>query len=200
MSNFDSRAREWDNNPDRARRAEAVAAAIRRQVPLRSDMEALEYGCGTGLLSFALRPYLGAITLADNSAGMLEVVQEKISAAGAQNMFPVRLDLSIEPPLPRTYSLIYTMLAMHHISDLAPVLRGFQAMLAPGGFLCIADLDKEDGTFHEGSFAGYNGFERAEFRQWLLEAGFGNVRFETCYAIPKHNRLYPMFLAIAEKP
>ena len=87
---------------------------------MRSDMEALEYGCGTGLLSFALRPYLDAITLADNSAGMLEVVQEKISAAGAQNMFPVRLDLSIEPPLPRTYSLIYTMLAMHHHSARIP--------------------------------------------------------------------------------
>ncbi len=199
MSNFDAKAREWDNNPDRVRRAEAVAAAVRQQIPLRDDMEALEYGCGTGLLSFALRPFLGAITLADNSAGMLEVVQEKISAAGAQNMFPLRLDLSIEPPLPCLYSLIYTMLAMHHIPHLAPVLRGFHAMLAPGGFLCIADLDKEDGTFHESGFEGHHGFERTEFQQWLLDAGFGNLRFETCYRIPRNNRLYPMFLAIAEK-
>lgn len=43
--------------------------AIRARVTLEPGLVALEYGCGTGLLSFALSPYLARITLADTSPG-----------------------------------------------------------------------------------------------------------------------------------
>lgn len=52
---FDARARTWDDDPDKTARAQAVATGIRREVPLFPALRALEYGCGTGLLSFALR-------------------------------------------------------------------------------------------------------------------------------------------------
>ena len=81
MADFDSRAKDWDEVPGRAQRADAVAAAIREQVPLSRTMTALEYGCGTGLLSFALQAELGLITLADSSSGMLEVLGKKLPAA-----------------------------------------------------------------------------------------------------------------------
>ncbi len=51
MTNFDERAREWDSDPKKVERARAVAEAIRRSIPLSSGMNALEYGCGTGLLA-----------------------------------------------------------------------------------------------------------------------------------------------------
>ncbi len=54
-----------------------VADAIRKAVPLSKEMKAFEYGCGTGLLSFALQPDLGEITLADTSQGMLEVLARR---------------------------------------------------------------------------------------------------------------------------
>ena len=53
---FDERAKDWDANPMRVERARIVAQAIRQAVPLRPGMTALELGCGTGLLSFALQP------------------------------------------------------------------------------------------------------------------------------------------------
>ena len=84
MADFDSKAKDWDAVPGRAERANAVAAAIREQVSLSKTMTALEYGCGTGLLSFALQAELGPITLADSSTGMLEVLREKIARAGRQ--------------------------------------------------------------------------------------------------------------------
>jgi predicted TPR repeat methyltransferase len=62
--NFDERAESWDDDPVRVARAAAVAEGIRSRVPLSSAMRALEYGCGTGLLSFELRHELGHITLA----------------------------------------------------------------------------------------------------------------------------------------
>ncbi len=77
-ADFDAEARAWDANPLRVARAQAVAAALRASLPLHPALRALEYGCGTGLLSFALYPDLRHITLADSSPGMLAVVADKI--------------------------------------------------------------------------------------------------------------------------
>jgi ubiquinone/menaquinone biosynthesis C-methylase UbiE len=200
MTDFESRAKDWDKLQDRVERASATAKAIHRRVKLTADMSALEYGCGTGLLSFALQPTLGSIVLADNSPAMLEVLHEKISAAGVTNMEPLQLDLSTDPLPARTFDLIYTLLTLHHIPNIQTILEKFHALLKPGGILCIADLDKEDGTFHDGDFDGHHGFDRRELKADLCCLGFTNIVFETCYVIPKAGKDYPMFLAVAGRP
>lgn len=201
MSDYDARAADWDKDPIRLERASAVAIAMRGQIILSQEMSVLEFGCGTGLLSFCLQPYLGQIVLADNSKGMLKVLREKIADRGVSNMTPVFLDLISDTlPLDR-YDLIYTLLTMHHILDTDQALRCFHAMLKPGGLICISDLDKEDGSFHssDSGFNGHNGFERSELNQKFIKAGFTGARFSTCYQLPRNGRLYPLFLAIAEK-
>jgi ubiquinone/menaquinone biosynthesis C-methylase UbiE len=200
MSDFDARAAGWDKDPVRVERANAVAVSIRQQVKLTHKMTAFEYGCGTGLLSFALQPFLGPITLADSSAGMLNVLREKIAASGASNMTPLKLDLIADPLPASRFDLLYTLLTLHHIHETDRVLHGFHALLKPGGLLCIADLDKEDGSFHiDSDFDGYNGFERGEMEEKIIKAGFANVCFSTCYKSPKNGRFYPLFLAVAQK-
>jgi ubiquinone/menaquinone biosynthesis C-methylase UbiE len=201
MADFDSRAKGWDEVPGRVERAQAVAAAIRGQVALSSRMSTLEYGCGTGLLSFALQADLGSITLADSSAGMLEVVRQKIARGRITNMAPLHLDLAVDPVPPQRFDLIYSLMTLHHIPDTAGILGCFQTLLHPGGVLCIADLDKEDGSFHshEPDFGGHNGFDHAELGLDLERAGFIHIRFGTCYTVIKGERHYPLFLAVAEK-
>jgi ubiquinone/menaquinone biosynthesis C-methylase UbiE len=200
MTDFDARAKDWDKDPIRVNLAKAVAKAIRRMIPLRSGMTALEYGCGTGLLSFALQPFLGPITLADYSSGMLAVLEEKITASEVRDMTPLKLDLIADPLPPSRFDLIYTLLTLHHIHDTNKVLQGLYTLLDRPGVLCIADLDKEDGSFHvDSEFDGHNGFDRDELTRKLLEAGFANIHFSTCYETPKNARLYPLFLAVAEK-
>ena len=201
MADFDSRAKDWDAVPGRAERAQAVAAAIRAQVTLSQSMTALEYGCGTGLLSFALQAELGHITLADSSAGMLEVLMEKIAQGGITNMTPLRLDLAVDSLPAERFNLVYTLMTLHHIPDTGKILGSFHTLLQPGGILCISDLDKEDGSFHshEAAFDGHNGFDRAELGVSLEQAGFTNICFSTCYTLIKDERIYPLFLAVAEK-
>jgi ubiquinone/menaquinone biosynthesis C-methylase UbiE len=201
MADFDSRAKDWDEVPGRVERANAVAAAIREQISLSRAMTAFEYGCGTGLLSFALQADLGAITLADSSSGMLDVLREKIAHSGVKHMTPVRLDLAIDPLPVERYDLVYTLLTLHHIPDTVRLLGCFYSLLQSGGVLCIADLDKEDGSFHshEPDFDGHNGFDRAELDMELERAGFINIRFNTCHELIKDERSYPLFLAVAEK-
>jgi ubiquinone/menaquinone biosynthesis C-methylase UbiE len=203
MTNFDERAKDWDSDLKKVRRAQTVAEAIRMAVPLNSNMSALEYGCGTGLLSFALQPYLGRISLADTSQGMLDVLTGKIAASGMTNMTPLRLDLSVDPIPAHPFDLTYSLMTLHHIQDAKGILKKFHAVLKPDGWLCVTDLDKEDGTFHtDGSTDVHLGFERDELQRWVEEAGFGDVRFSTVYEIKKKiddvEKTFPLFLLTAQ--
>jgi len=204
MTNFDERAKDWDSDPNKVERARAVADAIRNLVPLSSDMNALEYGCGTGLLSFALQADLGRITLADTSQGMLDVLSQKIDASGVTNMHPVCLDLSTDPLPAEKYHITYSLMVFHHIYDAKAVLSRFYDVLEPDGYLIVADLDKEDGSFHtDGTTDIHKGFEQGELQTWVEAAGFGNVHISRVYEIKKEidgrEKTFPVFLMVAQK-
>ena len=204
MTNFDERAKDWDSDPSKVERAWMVAEAIRKAIPLTTEMNALEYGCGTGLLSFALQPDLGQITLADASQGMLDVLSGKIAAAGVTNMHPIRIDWSSDSLPAERYHLTYSLMVLHHIHDAKGLLNKFHTALEPGGYLLVADLDKEDGSFHtDGTTDVHKGFDRAELQKWVESAGFGNVTFSTAYEIKKDvagtEKSFPVFLMTARK-
>ena len=204
MTNFDERAKDWDSDPKRVERAEAVADHIHRLVPLSRDMSALEYGCGTGLLSFALQPFLGQITLADTSEGMLDVLHEKIAQARVTNMHPVRLELASDPLPDERYDLTYSLMVLHHIHDVKNMLARFCDLLVPDGILLVADLDQEDGSFHtDGSIDVHLGFDRDELRKMVEDTGFKDVAFTTAYKIRKQTgneeKTFPVFLMVARK-
>ncbi len=203
MNDFDSKAKGWDADQAKVERARAVADAIRDRVPMKQHMAALEYGCGTGLLSFALHPYLDSITLADSSTGMLEVLADKIANAGILNMTPVRLDLTSDPLLDYRYGLIYSLMTLHHIPDYEQLLNTFHALLEPGGYLCIADLDKEeDANYHGEGFHGHHGFDRYELKKKLEDAGFVKIGFSTVYEMVRETangkKSFPLFLMVAQ--
>ena len=204
MIDFDSKARQWDGNPVFQARADRIAAAIRAAIPLDNAMRALDYGCGTGMLSFPLRDALGHITLKDSSAGMLEVLREKIAALGVNNMAARQADLTDEPLPEERYDLIYSSMVLHHIPDTAHILATFHALLNPGGWLCAADLDREDGSFHGIEVDVHHGFEREALRRQAEAAGFADIRFDTVFEIVKEQetgpRAYPVFLMIARRP
>jgi ubiquinone/menaquinone biosynthesis C-methylase UbiE len=203
MSHFDSKARQWDENPVFQERGRKMAAAIAAAVPLASDWRALDYGSGTGLLSFPLQPSLAHITLADSSAGMLEVLHEKIAAQKVGNMTALKLDLLTDPLPAQRFDLIYSAMALHHIPDTDAILRIFGALLNPGGWLCLIDLDQEDGSFHGIEFEVHHGFDRAQLARQAHAAGLGEAVFSTVFSIRKEKaagpRDYPVFLMAAQK-
>ncbi len=200
---FDTKAKHWDLLPRRIALAQAVADAIRKQIRLHNKMTAFEYGCGTGLVSFALQPYLGHITLADSSEGMLAVLNGKIAASGITNMTTIMLDLEIDPLPADRYDLLYTSMVLHHIADTQKMLQRFCDLLVTGGRLGIADLDQEDGTFHEPGFQGHYGFDRKAIKKQLTAAGFQNVSVITCTLVTKETvngiKTFSVFLATGTK-
>lgn len=194
---FDERAAGWDEDPAKVERAAVVADGINATVPLGPAIRMLEYGAGTGLVTQALRDHVGPVTLADSSEGMRAVMQAKIDAGTLTAARIWALDLETDAPPREQFDLIVTVMALHHIVDLARVLASFAALLAPGGHLCIADLDHEDGSFHGEGFAGHHGFRRAELADRLAAAGFGEATFQDCHEMVRDGVAYGVFLAVA---
>jgi ubiquinone/menaquinone biosynthesis C-methylase UbiE len=202
MTYFDERAKDWDSDPMKLERAQKVADLIRSTLPVKKNMTALEYGCGTGSLSFFLRDNFFSITLADTSEGMLDVLSEKIKTADVYNMHPMKLDLLTDPIPAVRFNIIYSLMTLHHIQQVDTVLQKFNKLLISGGWLCIADLDSEDGSFHGDSETDiHKGFDRAILQKKAEDAGFRNVNFTTAYKIIKNidgiEKDFPVFLMTA---
>ena len=203
MSNFDHVARTWDENPVHLERSKAIALKMEETLPLKRDMAALEYGAGTGILSFILGKKLGHITMMDSSSEMVKVMEEKVLDRNVTNLLPVMLNLENELP-PNLYDLIFNQMVLHHITDVGSIFDKFYQMLLPGGYLAIADLYPEDGSFHGEGFDGHLGFDPGELKVLLLRVGFKKVDFETCFTVIKKvddtkTKSFPVFLLIASK-
>ena len=192
---FDERAATWDDDPRKRQRALAVAEAIRNTVPLRPDQRLLEYGAGTGLVSQALSADVGSVTLADSSQGMLDVLHAKVAGGAFPDARVVDLDLGRDPVPDQRFDLVVTVMTLHHIPDLDPVVAGLAALLEPGGHLCVVDLEQEDGSFHGPDFDGHQGFGRAALTARLEQAGFRDVGFQHCYRMQKDGHSFDLFLA-----
>lgn len=202
-AHFDHQARQWDDKPLFRERGLKLADAIRQTVPLNPGMTALDYGCGTGLLTFPLKDELGTILMADSSRGMLEVVNEKIAAQDVRNMTTLQLDLLADPMPVQRFDLIVTAMTLHHVPDTDRILSIFHDLLNPGGYLCIADLDQEDGSFHGPEVDVHHGFDRADLGRRAARADFTEVRFQTVFSIAKERangtQAYPVFLMTARR-
>jgi SAM-dependent methyltransferase len=201
MSDFDARAATWDDDPAKVSRAREVAEAIRAAVPITPATRVLEYGCGTGLLGLALAPHAGRVTLADASDGMLQVLGRKLAGGAAPNATALKLDLEHDPLPPERYDLVCSLLTLHHVRDLDRVLPLLRAALVPGGALCVADLDAEDGSFHGPGADVHPGFDRPGLAARLRAAGFTEPTFRTVHQIERvlhgATRRFDVFLAVA---
>ena len=187
--NFDTEAATWDEQSTRVRLAQDIADAMQRQIPITSGMDALDLGCGTGLLSFHLQPLVRSITGIDNSPGMLDVFNAKVAAQGLTNISSQLRDLDKGDTLSGQYHLIVSSMTLHHIREFAPLFAQFYRIMAPGGFLGLADLDLDDGQFHEDSTGVFHpGFDRGALRQALIDAGFVDVAATTAAEVEKKAR------------
>ncbi len=203
MSEFDHTAREWDKNIQHHERAQAVAVSLLEMVPLGQGLRALEFGAGTGMLSFALAGYFREIVMMDSSSEMVKVMEEKVANNAHTHLVPNYGELTEESFPPESFDIIYNLMVMHHVEDIPGILRRFFSILRPGGWLVLADLYSEEGTFHHKGFQGHKGFDPQELRRDLEIIGFEFREVRPCYINRKERdgvtREYPLFMMTARK-
>lgn len=198
---FDARAGDWDDDPGRVERAREAAARVRERLLLTPTTRLLDFGAGTGLLAQALAADVGAVVLADPAAGMRAVAEQKAAAGVFGSDVRVEtLDGAFEGA-DGEIDVVVSMMALHHVDDLPDTLTRLYTGLRPGGRLAVIDLERDvDASFHDPGFAGHHGFDRGPLAELLGGAGFVDVLFGHCLAVPKHDRTYDLFLVTARRP
>jgi ubiquinone/menaquinone biosynthesis C-methylase UbiE len=185
--------------------AHDVAQAILGTIRPGPGMDVLDFGCGTGLLSLALQPHVHTITAVDNSQGMLDVLDAKVKAQGIKNVRTRHVDLEEGDKLTGTFDLAASSMTFHHIKDTGMLLDRIASVLKPGGKIAIADLDSDEGKFHDSNEGVFHfGFDRHMMKRSFEAAGFVAVQNRTAAIMQKPGpdgtvRTFTVFLMTGEK-
>ena len=204
MSEFDSRAQDWDKNQIFIKRSEAIATELLNRITFTNNkMTALEYGAGTGLLSFILKDRFAEILMMDNSSEMVKVTESKIASSGSLNMKAMFIDLEKED-YQGSFDIVFNQMVLHHVNNIDLIISKFHALIKPGGYLAIADLYEEDGSFHGEGFNGHKGFNSEMLTQLLKKHAFNNIVIKPCYVLKRENekgeiKEFPIFLLTANR-
>jgi ubiquinone/menaquinone biosynthesis C-methylase UbiE len=202
---FNKEAAQWDANPGRVKLANEVADSIIRAAVPANNMGVLDFGCGTGLVTLRLQPLVRTIIGVDSSPGMLGVLEGKISTQGLKNVETRLVDFDKGDLIEGRFNLLVSSMTLHHVPDTARLFKQWHDLLLPGGLLCFADLDAEDGSFHGDNTGVFHlGFDRDHLKKLLLATGFRDIRDTTATTMlrdveGKGEKAFPVFLILARK-
>lgn len=186
---FDEAAKNWDT-PGKIEMARKISSEMKKVIDDEKIEKALEFGCGTGLISFELADLFPKITLIDSSSGMIKKLNEKIDYYEAENMTGYCIDV-LKDKLPvENFDLVYSSMAFHHIADIEGIIKKLFGLMKNEGKICIVDLNEDDGSFHGDirNYNDHNGFEQKELIEKFEKAGFKDVVSYTFYEGTKYTK------------
>lgn len=201
MGRFDDLAKAWDSKPERVAGAMVFVDKIKEHLKCDiKNFKVLDYGCGSGLVSFGFANDVSQVEGLDYSQGMIEVYNEKAKRIGIDNIFGNIHDINKEDLDENQYDLVVTNMTMHHINNIEDFVLKLANSLKSCGQLFIADLYIEDGTFHsDNTDVVHFGFDEEEIYQAFFKAGLLNITIEKLHSIDKPMTSYDVFIAVGTK-
>ncbi len=196
---FNEKAKDWDSNDLVLQLSRAIGKAIREHIALSQDLDVMDFGAGTGLISAQLAPHVRGILAVDTSKAMLDKLAAK---SELENRIQTVCQDITAKPLNKQFDLIVSAMAMHHVEDTDKLFQRFAEHLKPGGHIAVADLDKEDGSFHPEEAQGvfHHGFEQDQLARLAEKHGFTDIRFHRAHTVRKEDGgEYPVFLLTARR-
>ena len=181
---FNEKAKDWDVNEMVLQLSSATSSAILEYIEFNEQMQIMDFGAGTGLITSQVAPHVASIVAVDVSQAMLDKLAEKTELKDIVQT--VCQDIT-KQPLDMKFDVIMSAMAMHHVEDTNLLMQCFAEHLKPGAQVALADLDAEDGSFHPADIEGvyHDGFERKELQSIMKKNGFKNVQFVTAHIVNK---------------
>ena len=200
VDHFADKSKSWDMKSKRVQNAKSIAKLIIDRVELSNNMKLMDFGAGTGLLSYFIAPFVDTIVAVDNSPSMLEKFREKSEEFECKTEV-LEVDLSQEDEdIEQSFEGIISSMTIHHLKDTKKLFEKLYSMLNDDGFIAIADLDSEDGSFHSNNIGVFHfGFERESLEAIAKEVGFRDIRFELASTISKPHCDFTVFLMLAKR-
>ena len=205
IDRFRDKAAKWDDNPVRVGVSDGIFTGLASLLPLSKEMCAAEIGAGTGLITVPLAEKVKEVAAFDLSADMLELLRQKITAYAIDNIHVHAAVFPNDDIADTAFDLIYSGMTLHHIEDVSGLLQQIYRFLRPGGYMAIADLKKEDGSFHhDNNGVCHFGFELEDITRLAQDAGFRVQTVPIVHTVRKPDatgtqREYPVFLLVAKK-
>ncbi len=197
QDHFKDKAQNWDSGDIRVSGAKKIAEAIEKRITLTQDMDILDFGVGTGLLGFEIAKKVKQVYGVDTSKTMLKKLEEKNTPE--LNIIPFNQDI-IQEPLTQSFNGLVSSMTLHHVKDIEAFFETIFKNITKGGFLAIADLESEDGTFHSDNTGVHHfGFDINTLRKIVEKSGFKDVNIENINTISKPDHDFGVFLLTAKK-
>ena len=195
---FEHKADIYEKDDNRVSNVENIANAVIENVSLDPKMHLMDFGSGTGLLLERIAPFVRKITAIDISKSMIEQLDKKRDSLSCE--IDIReIDL-VSEDITDTFDGIISSMTMHHVKDIEAMFVKFYSLLNGGGIIAIADLDKEDGSFHTDDTGVYHfGFDRDAIAIAAKKAGFREVEVVDASLMHRSQGDFPVFLLTAKK-
>jgi ArsR family transcriptional regulator len=137
-----------------------------------------DLGCGTGLVSAALAPFVEHVIAVDASAAMLQAARKRLNHTG--NVDLRRGELEALPIDDERLDLATVMLVLHHVPEPARAIAEVARVLKPGGRLIVVDMLPHDREVYRQQMGHvWLGFSEDQMRALVAEAGFEGIRIVT---------------------
>ena len=197
QDHFKDRAQEWDGGSIRVEGAKKIADAIKEKIQLDKSMDVMDFGVGTGLLGFEIAKDVGQVYGVDTSVNMIEKLHEKNTPELQIQTYTRDI---IKEPLTQTFDGMVSSMTLHHIQDLKAFFETIYKNIKKDGFIAIADLESEDGTFHSDNTGVFHfGFEEEDLKRVVKDAGFKDLKVQNINTINKPHKDFGIFLLTAKK-
>lgn len=111
---------------------------------MRTDMQVLEFGCGTGGTALRHAPHVDQVHIVDVSDAMLEIAQKQVKDADVDNISFECADIEKFDARNESYDMVLGMSIIHLLENPKEVISNVHRWLKPGGYfisstVCVGD-------------------------------------------------------------
>ncbi|NTU94697.1 MAG: class I SAM-dependent methyltransferase, partial [Bacteroidales bacterium] len=117
QDNFKNKAGDWDS-PMKVEMAKKFVSEMLKNISLSNENKVLDYGCGTGLVGMEVAPLVKSVVFLDNSAAMVNVLENKLGKAfekheySSENIKVIVGD--INKYITKDIDVVFSLMALHH--------------------------------------------------------------------------------------
>jgi ubiquinone/menaquinone biosynthesis C-methylase UbiE len=174
---FNRMASQYDS-PERKRIAKIIAKAIREKLQEPEKKDAMDFGCGTGLVGLEFIEDFHSLTFVDSSENMIQEVKKKLSTVENNHVQTLCFDLEVADFPEEQVDVIFLSQVLLHVKNTKMILEKLWKTLRGNGQLILVDFDKNQRIQ---STLVHNGFDQQDLTNTLLDTGFRSVDSQTFY-------------------